>query len=438
MDETQISGGRSHLKHPDSTGLVAWLKPHRRMVAAVCALCLALALATLRVTTFSTGLGVRLSAPWAFMDFRRAVYDPLVRFLAGANPYDFLSGSYLPSILLLHLPIGLLPVGTATAVYISTILVLTIGIAYVAFAFNGLPIRAPDLVLVIALLLLSRPGQWNLLLGQLAAQMALATYVALYYARSHPVLSAAGLTIAMIKPTFGLPLAALMLARRDVRAVLLGIVLTAIVNLPLLVIAADRAGGVGPLLSEVIIQQRAFEMRDWNDPLKSIARVDATAMLSHLLGIPLRGLAQVPVAVAVLLPAGFALRRLTVGVGEPARFIVSSGITCTTMLLCVYHQAYDVVLLTVPAVALAYSPVSRILWRSHVRRCMAALIAFLALNYASTEAVLAKLNLPRTLWLLVTSLNGLCLLALFAGYCLTGLSRTAEPGRWRTPADELS
>jgi hypothetical protein len=57
----------------------------------------------------------------------------------------------------------------------------------------------------------SRPGQWNLLLGQPALELTLPTYAALYNARRAPGLSGLALAISMYKPTFGIPLAVLTL-----------------------------------------------------------------------------------------------------------------------------------------------------------------------------------------------------------------------------------
>ncbi|MDQ3811214.1 MAG: glycosyltransferase 87 family protein, partial [Chloroflexota bacterium] len=238
----------------------------------------ALGLAILRVTTFSKGFGVRLGATsWALVDFRTAIYYPIVAFWDGINPYDRAAllahyptkegfGLFLPATFLLHLPFGLLPVDAASLLYFVAVVALTVLLAYVAFKFNDLEAGGPGVFLVAALIVLSRPGQWNLLLGQLAAQLTLVTYVALYYARRSPAVSGLGLAASMVKPSIGLPLAILMLARRDRRAVLLGCAFAAIFNLPLLAVLVRRAGGVAPFMTQLVEVQREFQGRAWNDP----------------------------------------------------------------------------------------------------------------------------------------------------------------------------
>ncbi len=433
-----VPGGNTLQTMPEkSSRSIGWTRAYDRTVLALCTFFVALTFAILRITTLSEGFGVRLAAPWALIDFRGTVYDPTVRFLDGGNPYDRIIAPFLPSSFLLHLPFGLLPFRTASELYFVAVVALTIGVAYASFKFSGLRARAAGVTFVAALILLSRPGQWNLLLGQLAAQLTLATYLALYYARSRPALSGVGLAIAMIKPTFGFPLAVLMLARGDTRAVLLGCGIAGAVNLPLLAIAAGRAGGIGKLAVQIAEVQREVEMRAWNNPAISIARVDGTALISRLIGVPLTGLAQVPVAMAVLGWAVLALRTMRGVTGDRARFSASASIICPAILLCVYHQAYDMVVLTLPAVALAYSLVPGALRTSRLRKFLLGLIVMLAANYAATGAVLDHLRPSRELWLIITSLNGAGLL-IFLVVCSFTVGRSRpEPGSER-PSDATS
>src|SRR4029450_12489403 len=148
---------------------------------------------------------------WVLQDFRDAVYYPVVAWLHGGNPYDqdaqarrYPVGQsfplYLPATLVAHLPFGLLPPAEAAWGYFATTLLLTGA--------------------------LSRPraGQMTLPLGQVTAQVGLASYVALRWARSRPLLAGLGLALATLKPTYGVPLAALMLlGRGDMRATAVGV-----------------------------------------------------------------------------------------------------------------------------------------------------------------------------------------------------------------------
>src|SRR4029453_8153253 len=124
-----------------------------------------------------------------------------------------------------HLPFGLLPHGEAAWAYFATTLVLTVVLAGLAIAGAGAPVTAAAVLALAAACLVSRAGQMNLLLGQVTAQVVIASYVALRWARSRPLLAGLGLALATLKPTYGVPLAALMLlGRGDVRATVAGVV----------------------------------------------------------------------------------------------------------------------------------------------------------------------------------------------------------------------
>src|SRR5581483_2724487 len=134
---------------------------------------------------------------WAFCDFRTVVYYPAVAFLAGDNPYDaaaftrtypapFEFPPYSPLTILLHLPFALLPVGAAAVAYFATILGLTLAIAAMALRLGGLAATVPRIFVVGTLALLSRPGQANLIGGQVAATATVACYTALWWSRSRP------------------------------------------------------------------------------------------------------------------------------------------------------------------------------------------------------------------------------------------------------------
>jgi hypothetical protein len=94
---------------------------------------------------------------------------------------------------------------------------------------------------------------------------------------------------------------------------------------------------------------------------------------------------------------------------------LSSDIICMAVLLCMYHLGYDLVLLTAPAVALAWSSVPVWFTTARFRRTMLMVIAGLGVNYLTTQAVLDHLRSHR-LWLLVASFNTILLLVLFIAY----------------------
>ena len=193
----------------------------------------AIGLATLRAGLLTEFAGVRLSARWVMADFFSGAYYPVRAVLAGENPHDrarFLSlypvgdsyAPFLPINLVVHFPFALFSPRTAGILYFGFTLAVTALLARLALRQNTLSTRAPAVLFVTALVLLSRPGHWNLVLGQRAALLTAATYAALIYAKQRPGLSGLALSLSMLKPTHGGPLAILMFARGERKAALIG------------------------------------------------------------------------------------------------------------------------------------------------------------------------------------------------------------------------
>jgi len=402
-------------------------REHWRLLVAVLLFIFAISLAILRVTTLSQGFGIRLSANWAMVDFKTNVYYPVISFWNGGNPYDREThlalypaaegmAPYLPSTFLLYLPFGLMPVDESALLYFVLTIALTVLLAYASFKFNDLKVSSAAVLLVAALILLSRPGQWNLLLGQLTAPAVLASYVALYYGRTSPLVSGLGLAVSMFKPSFGLPLAALMLARGNTRAVVLGTAFTTITNLPLLGILFNRAAGAGTFGEKLNNGQGGLPiMGD-----ASIGRIDASALVSRFVGHSLNDVAQLLVALVVLGLAILALRMIRRR-EQSSDTAVSDSIICVAMLLSVYHQAYDLLLLTLPLVALVSHRLPSAFNAPYVRWFLLGLFAILAVNYASTESVIGSLRPEGGAWLILASINSVTLLTIFLAYVLITL-----------------
>jgi hypothetical protein len=389
----------------------------------------------------SAGVGSHGGMP-TMLDFQLAVYYATKAFVAGVNPYDRVSflahypvstpfAPYLPTTFLLHLPFAFLPLTGSAILYFVLQLALVIVLAAVSLRYNGQETSGAAVLLVAALIVLSIPGRKTLLLGQLTLQAVLGSYVALHYARRSPVVSGLGLAFTMFKPSFGLPLAVLMLARRDTRAVIIGAAVTAAANLPLLAILAHQSGGYQPLATDVIQTFRAnqvawAESREITlvlDPATSNYRIDAVTLLSRFLGHPLGGAAQLLTALVVLGAAAVALR---VGAGADSTHdpydVVSTSIICVAMLFAVYHLNYDLLLLTLPAVALARGRLPVELRPPRRRWVLLALLTVLAVNPGSSNSLLVHLHLvdvsritsplAHAVWLMLVSTNALVLLIL--------------------------
>jgi hypothetical protein len=145
----------------------------------------------------------KLHSQNGLQDFRDAVYYPVRALLDGRNPYDpsdFLANYpvasafplYSPALLTLHLPWNLLPHVGAQLSYYFLHLALVPVFAWLALRLAGARGTMTAVLLVSALLLLSRPGHHNAFLGQCTLYAGIGTYAVLW-GRSRPLLAALGL-----------------------------------------------------------------------------------------------------------------------------------------------------------------------------------------------------------------------------------------------------
>ena len=228
--------------------------------------------------TVTDGITATPSIP---KDFASAVYYPTRAFVEGVCPYD--AARYYPAFQhpLQHrrTPRHAAPASSVWAdaprcvrlVYKAVGIGLTLILAYSALRLNAVRVSGAAVLLLASLIVLSRPGRMNLILGQVTLQFVLAGYVALAFARGRPWVSALGLAVCMFKPTFGVPLGLLLLAQGHWRPVLFGAAAVAIINLPLLVVLSDQAGGATPLAKHLMQTALGMQAVTSNDPSLSAA-----------------------------------------------------------------------------------------------------------------------------------------------------------------------
>jgi hypothetical protein len=390
-------------------------------------------------------------------DFAQAVYYPVRAFLDGVNPYDGSSylahypvrdafAPYLPSTLVLHLPFGFMPLATAASSYLVTAILLTLVLAILCLRLNGLKSSIPAVLLLATLIVLSRPGRQCLLLGQVTLEVVLASYVTLYYARSAPRLGGLGLAFTLFKPSYGLPLALLMLVRGDRRALVYGAFFVLLLNLPVGAILAYRAGGIHPFAEQLVTTFGGFQATEpANSPVTSPYRIDAVALVGRLVGRAPDFAGQVLVALTVFGLAALAIRMGPKSLFGQQSFGLSAGLVCAAVLLCGYHQPHDLLLLTLPFVAVASRDFYLTFAAPNMRFTMLVLFTFLAFNYTASDLVLRRLDFlagelgfealvrdPRAL--VLASLNGLALVALFCSFVITALTQPGVVSRCTTGA----
>lgn len=418
-------------KHRGPLSMSSDTARYSRVSLAALALIAALGIAMLRVTTLSNVGGVRLSASWALIDFQSTIYYPVHAFTDGANPYDHAAyrarypeagtfPPFLPSTLLIHLPFGVMTLALARMAYVGFTVGLIVLLGRAVVRANGVTSWTSALVAA-ALVTLSRPGQWNLLLGQVTLQAVLLSWVALHFAQRTPWLSGLALGAAAFKPTFALPIAVLMLARGHVKAVGAGVVAALALNLPVAAILEHRARAVQLLTQNPKAPYNSWAGSSDSAPYASFYRLDLIALFGRIAGRPLSHGEEAVIMILVLSVAALLIRRMRGSEPTPGHQTLSEAIICVATLLCVHHLDYDLLLLAFPVAALVYRRMPGLLENAAVRRGMLWLFALMAANYVSTQSVLDRLAPDAPVWFALASANSLALVLIFAIYGLTVL-----------------
>jgi hypothetical protein len=360
---------------------------------------------------------------WVMADFRDVIYYPIVAVIQGKNPYDAPSYVatypvrcgfvYPPLTLLVHLPFGLLPFRAAELAYYVFTIVLTVTLARLLLFFVGAD-RGWTLGLA-ALILASRPGHWNLLLGQSTVQCVIGAYLALALAR-RPWAQGLGLALATIKPNFGFPLAVLLLSRRDVRPVMIGASVAGVVSATLLFVFVQMAGGVHGFIGSLAPGLAAAAADVPNSPLGH-SRIDAIALVSRLLDLKPAPGVQLALGLSFLALGALGVRRLAAGAAGDVALRLSASLACVTVLLCVYHQGYCLLLLTLPLTAVVADRAAPP-WVSQpgLRRVLLVALAIPMINYLPSATAITALGITGAPWLVITSVNGTCLVVAMAVY----------------------
>ncbi len=360
-------------------------------------------------------------------DFHNGVYYPAVGMTAGYDPYgpEFAADfpvtrqipPYSPLALVLHWPLGWLPLRLAEIVYYAITLscLITIGV----LAINVLPDvreRTAWTLMAVLLVLASRSGHTTLFTAYFTAELVLGTMLALRYAESRPVASGLGIALASIKPNFGIPLILLMILRGNWRAVLIGVffsVAGALLGVAILLQNTDLA----TLIRDVKSSDSAHVSDENELPVNTWTRIDALAVVAKWA----KANPTAPVALGVMLlltiAPGWALFRLR-RQGDYAGDQSYSGVLISTVAMsALYHHAYDALLLIPAGLSLLLDAEWRKWFTFPVRILLGAGLLFVPWNYLSAEVILNRLNLPPVAEQIATSSSGIVLV--FIGFVLT-------------------
>ena len=202
-------------------------------------------------------------------------------------------------------------------------------------------------------LTLTIPFYTSYYMGQLTLQLVLGTVVALHYSKSRPLLAAFGLALAACKPQFGIPLAILLLCRREWKTAFGGGLISIVLSGAAVVVICSNFGWQN-FVDEIRAVYLGLDSHpDVGTALDNGWRLDIYPVLARFLTadgqMPTWSKFFTPVAYLAVGGLGVFWLRKT-----PDARPLSNVIICLTCLGCIYHSIYDGILLLWPIVAIAY------------------------------------------------------------------------------------
>ncbi len=303
-------------------------------------------------------------------DFRLSVWYPGQAMFHGRDPYDIASFEryygvhqveafskgwfplYGPVHLWLAVFFGLFPVTVASGIWFVANLAGLGAIALVVVRALDRRLRGPAVVVVTAFLVLSRPGRATLETGQATVLYALLTYVAWSQVRRRPWLAAVALACAMGKPPFGLPLLALILARRLWPVALRGVAVFVAASLPVVIWLSINAGSLASVWRAMVHNLRYTDHNPLDAPGSS-GRIDALSLIARYTHGHLGGAAEVGAFVVVVGVVALVIGRVAQGPGWPLWPAVVLLLGLATI-LSVAHEYYDLLVLAWPFAAVLH------------------------------------------------------------------------------------
>jgi hypothetical protein len=312
-------------------------------------------------------------------DFRLSIWYPGQAMFHGRDPYDIASFEryygvhqveafskgwfplYGPIHLWLAVVFGLFPVALASALWFVMNLGGLLAIASVAARALDRRLGGPAILAIAGFLVLSRPGRATLETGQATAFYALITYVAWSQVRRRPWLAAVALACALGKPPFGLPLLALILARRSWPVVLRAIAIFVAASLPIVIWLSVNAGSPA-VLGRAVIHNLRYTDHNPLDAPGSPGRIDGLSLIARYVHGHFGGGVEVGAFVVVVGLAAVFVSRASCRPGWPLTPAVVLLLGVATV-LCVAHEYYDLLLMAWPFATALRQPVARVVDR---------------------------------------------------------------------------
>ncbi len=400
--------------------------PGPRIAAAVMTVLLAVLLSLIawRITVRYQAPGKWNADRQGYCDFHNGVYYPALAFAQQYSPYGQNYAEsfpverpipmYAPTVLLLHWPVALLDLRSAEILWYVVMAGLLLVIAWVSLGAAGWTRSWWIVAGLAAVLAGSRAGYGTLFTGYFTFELVVGTLLAVF-AGQRTWVGGFGFALAAIKPTTGIPLAIMMLARGHWNSLLAGSAL--VLATSGIAIAWVMADGTSVSLLQQFQTSQEEHRADPNElPVNSWTRVDALAIVAkwnrwepddvqHLLVMfPL---------IAFPALAVWRNQRMRSGDFVGDRADLSATVSLLAVVVTLYHHHYDLVVLAPVGLAAAAGTCG---WKRHplARWILALLCFFPMVNYLTSNMVLEALQLFPLAEKIVTSLNGLALVAAFA------------------------
>ncbi len=370
-----------------------------------------------------------------YCDFHNGLYFPSLALLQGVSPYgQHYADTYpvarqipffSPAIVAIHCPMSLLPLRFSEVLYFVLMLVMILAISALSQTAAGLPKRLDLLFCIASVIVYSRAGHITLFNGYFTFELVLATMLAIYWGNRRPWLAAIALMVVSGKPTFILPLGFLLLARGNIRPVLYGALLSIVgAVLPLLWLAfnegdGDVAKGLSQIREQIAASQEVHHNEPNELPALSWTRIDIFAIYAKWTNQDPGDVAHLLVMFAILAWPCWLLFKYRRQSHDDSLAGLTGSLILTTMIVALYRQSYDALLLAAPTVGALAGQLSS--WRElgwRHRGLIAAMMAFPACNYASTQIFLGRLDLPEPTVRVLTSVNAVVMLILLVWLCV--------------------
>ncbi len=366
-----------------------------------------------------------------FCDFHNGVYYPALAVREQVSPFGQKYADeypvsrpmplHAPYLFALNIPYTWLSVPQADRLHYLLMSLQLLVIAALAWWIAKGECSWPLVLGLAAILAASRSGYGTLFTGYLTFELIIGAILALHFG-DRSGWGTLGFVVSAAKPTYGIPLAILLLASGNWRTVVRGGVIAAVLG----------ALSLGWLLADSSLEQFRQEIAqaqethraDPNEiPANNWTRVDLLAVVAKWLRWEPNDwhhlLAMLPLIALPCAALWLNRKYRSDGLAGPAGFLASLALIST-----LYHHYYDV-LVIVPAMLAMLLASTPEWWRVPPwQRTLAGVACGLVLfNYLSAQFILQKLNPSPLLVDVATSLNGVVLF---------GLMVWATVWTWRT------